>query len=191
MSAQSNDPERNPWKVVSSRSIYKNPWFSVREDQVIRPDGQPGTYSVVEPKVATGVVALDDTNHVWLVGQYRYPINIYSWEIIEGGVDPGENSLQAATRELKEEAGLTAEHIIPLGPPIYLSNCFTSERGDLFIARGITVGESQPEGTEQLQVRRVPFAEALRMAREGEISDVVSIIALERAARLVGEEGSR
>lgn len=188
MTDHKNDAERNPWKVVSSRSIYRNPWFSVREDQVIRPDGKPGTYSVVEPKIATGIVALDDNGDTWLVGQYRYPIDIYSWEIIEGGVDPGETPLEAAVRELKEEGGLVAEEIVPLGPAIYLSNCFTSERGELFLARGITTGEAQPEGTEVLQLRKMPFSEALEMARTGAISDVVSIIALERAARFLEQE---
>lgn len=173
--------EDNPWKVVSSRPIYRNPWFSVREDQVIRPDGKPGIYSVVEPKIATGIVPIDDEGFTWLVGQYRYPINRYSWEIVEGGAEEGETPLEAATRELKEEAGLTATSIVPLGHPVFLSNCFTSERADSFLARGITQGASQPDGTEVLQLKRLPFEEALRMARAGEITDALSVIALERA----------
>ncbi len=177
--------EHNPWKTIGSREVYRNPWFSVREDQVIRPDGKPGIYGVVESKVATGIIPIDDEGYTWLVGQYRYPIEIYSWEIIEGGADPGETPREAAIRELKEEAGLTARDVVQLGAPFYLSNCFTSERADVFLARGITVGEAQPEGTEVLQLKRLPFSEALAMARSGEISDAVAIIGLERAAHFL------
>ena len=171
----------NPWKVSSTREVYRNPWFSVREDQVIRPDGNPGTYSVVEPKVATGVVALDNEDRVWLVGQYRYPIEIYSWEIIEGGAEVGEDSLSAAKRELREEAGLLASEWITLGPSFYLSNCFSSERAEVFLARNLTHVEAQPDGTEVLQTQALPFVQVMQMVRSGEISDSVSVIALERA----------
>jgi 8-oxo-dGTP pyrophosphatase MutT (NUDIX family) len=177
----SENKEINPWKVLGTRSVYKNPWFSVREDQVIRPDGNPGTYSVVEPKVATGVVALDDDDHVWLVGQYRYPINLYSWEIIEGGAETGESAQSAAIRELKEEAGLVASDWTTLGPPAYLSNCFTSEQAVFFLAQGLAHVEAEPDGTEVLQLKRVPFNEVISQVRTGEISDAVSVIALERA----------
>lgn len=182
MADDSNDKYfTNPWRVTSTREVYRNPWFSVREDQVIRPDGAPGTYSVVEPKVATGVVALDEHDQVWLVGQYRYPIEIYSWEIIEGGVELGEDSQVAAARELQEEAGLVARDWVKLGPTFYLSNCFTTERADVFLARGLTHVEAQPEGTEVLQVRALPFATVMQMVGSGEISDSVSIVALQRA----------
>lgn len=173
--------EENPWKTVGTREVYRNPWFSLREDQVIRPDGKPGIYAVVEPKIATGIVPIDDEGYTWLVGQYRYAIERYSWEIVEGGVDPGESSRDAAIRELKEEAGLSAREVMELGGPFYLSNCFTSERADIFIAHGISAGTAQPEATEVLQIRRLPFSEALEMVHRGEITDAVSIIALQRA----------
>ena len=178
--------QQNPWKTLSTRMIYENPWISVREDQVIRPNGTPGIYGVVEARLATGVVALTEENEVYLVGQYRYPTNVYSWEIIEGGADTGEDALTAITRELKEEAGLTAAHWEELGGEFHLSNCFSAERGRLFLARRLTDGESAPDDTEQLQVKKVPFAEALRMVDSGEIVDAVSIIGILRAQRHLG-----
>lgn len=173
----------NPWKTLSSRITYENPWFRVREDQVIRPDGQSGIYGVVETRIATGVVAITPECEVYLVGQYRYPTEEYSWEIIEGGGDNNETPLQTATRELREEAGLVAAEIVPLGEEVHLSNCFTSEIAYFFLARDLLAVPPAPEGTEVLTVRRVPFVEALRMVDCGEIKDAMSIIALLRAER--------
>ncbi len=124
----------NPWKTLQSKVTYQNAWITVREHDVIRPDGKPGIYGVVETRIATGVVALTDSHEIYLVGQYRYPTNEYSWEIIEGGSDPQETALDAAKRELKEEAGLMAASWEPLGSEIHLSNCHSSEVGFLFTA---------------------------------------------------------
>lgn len=178
--------ELNPWKTVSSKLIYENQWIRVREDQVVRPDGQPGIYGVVSARPATGVVTLDDRGRTTLVGQYRYPLDRYSWEIPEGGADPGESPLDAARRELREEAGLTAERWDPLGPPVHLSNCFSSETGSLFLARSLTPAPASPDGTEQLRIATVPFAEALARVDSGEISDAMSVIGILRAARRLG-----
>src|SRR5215210_250185 len=104
------DLSRNPWIRKTSRRVYENAWISVREDEVVRPDGQPGIYGVVEMQTwALGVVALDDGGQTYLVGQYRYPLELYSWEIPEGGGSPGLSPLESASRELREETGLTAE----------------------------------------------------------------------------------
>lgn len=176
----------NPWKKLSGRVVYENPWITVREDQVISPTGKPGIYGVVEPRPATGVVALTDDHHVYLVGQYRYATDTYSWEIPEGGGDEGEDPLTTAKRELKEEAGLVASHWEQLGGEVHVSNCFSSERAYLYLAKGLTKGESQPDDTEVLQVKTVPFAECLRMVTNGEIFDSLTIIAIFRAARLLG-----
>src|SRR5437868_652855 len=114
--------EVSPWKCLSSRTVYTNDWIKVREDQVIRPDGKPGIYGVVETRIATGVLALTPDLQVYLVGQYRYPMDEYSWEIIEGGSDDGDDgALLTAQRELQEEAGLVAEHWEPLGHELHLS----------------------------------------------------------------------
>lgn len=178
----------NPWKTVSSRLVYQNDWMRVREDQVIRPDGQPGIYGVMEPtRVATGVVALTAANEVVLVGQYRYTLDCYSWEIVEGGAEPAEAPLAGAQRELAEEAGLAASEWSPLGGRIQLSNSITSEVGYLFLARGLREVPSSPEPTEVLRVERVPFADALARVDAGEIQDAMSIMGLLRAARQLSE----
>jgi 8-oxo-dGTP pyrophosphatase MutT (NUDIX family) len=173
----------NPWKTLSTRRIYENPWIQVREDQVLRPDGSPGIYGVVEAKVATGAVALTEKQEVYLVGQYRYPTAHYSWEIIEGGAEPNEAPLSAIKRELREEAGLEAQSWEQLGQEVHLSNCFSAEVAYLYVARDLTAVPRQPDVTEILEVRCVPFAEALHMVDSGEIKDAMSIMALLRVAR--------
>lgn len=179
----------NPWVRLSSRRIYENAWIRVREDQVISPTGRPGIYGVVETRVATGVVALSEDQRIWLVGQYRYPVEQYSWEIPEGGAEEGESPLAAAQRELEEETGIFAARWEPLGGEIHLSNCFSSERGVLFLARELSFGESRPDHTEVLQLRSVLLRDALTMVDDGEIKDSLSIIAILRVARWL--EGER
>ena len=177
--------EENPWKTLSSRVVYHNPWIKVREDQVLRPDGKPGIYGVVETKVACGVVALSESNEVYLVGQYRYPTEMYSWEIVEGGAEHGEDPLEATKRELQEEAGLTAASWEPLGDDIHLSNCFSSEVAKLYLARELTIGEAAPDGDEVLTVRKASIEECMKMIEDGCIKDAMSIIGLHRVERLV------
>ncbi len=168
---------QSPWRTLGSRRVYENPWISVREDRVIRPDGEPGIYGVVDYKnIAVGVLPIED-DHVYLVGQYRYPLERYSWEIPEGGCPEGEDPLHAAQRELKEETGFEATRWRRLGET-YLSNCVANEYGVWFLATGLIPGERQPEGTEVLGVRRVLFEEALEMALDGRITDALSILAI-------------
>jgi len=175
--------EKNPWKTLDSRTIYTNPWMSVREDKVVRPDGDEGIYGVVQTRIATGVVALTPSHHVYLVGQYRYPTEMYSWEIVQGGADPGEDPLEACKRELQEEAGLIADHWEQLGGEIHLSNCISSEIGFCYLAHGLTKTQASPDGTEVLQVKNVPLDEAVAMARSGAIVDAMSIIGIFLAER--------
>lgn len=171
--------QRGPWGLVSSRVAYENPWIRVREDQVIRPNGEPGIYGVVTAKkVAVGVVALTDDDCVHLVGQYRYPLDAYSWEIVEGGSEPGEELEQSARRELREEAGVIAARIEPLGHEVYLSNCFSDERAVFFLATGLTSTACEPEGTEVLQHKLLPADECIAMVKRGEITDAMSVVAL-------------
>jgi 8-oxo-dGTP pyrophosphatase MutT (NUDIX family) len=171
------DAAENPWQTVSSKQVYDNPWITLREDQVIRPDGEPGLYGVVHYKnVAVGVLPIED-DHTYLVGQYRYPLERYSWEIPEGGCPEGEEPLRAAQRELREETGFEARRWQMLGEA-YLSNSVADEYAVWFLATGLVPGERRPEGTEKLSVRRLPLREALAMALNGEITDALSLVAI-------------
>ena len=173
--------DRNPWTTLGSRPIYENPWIAVREDRVLRPDRQPGIYGVVHFRhLAIGVVPLTDDGQTILVGQYRYPLDLYSWEIPEGGGESGVDPLESAQRELREETGLTAARWTYLGEA-HLSNSATDEAACIFLAEELTEGVAAPEGTEELRVRRVPFARAVAMALTGEISDALAVIGLLRA----------
>ncbi len=185
------DPERNPWRRKSRRLAYENAWIQVHHDEVTRPDGAPGVYGVVHFRnLAIGIVAIDAADRVLLVGQHRYALGRYSWEIPEGGVPFGEGPLEGARRELREETGYRAaewRQIVAFD----LSNSVTDESGVIFLATGLLDGEPDPEGTEQLELRRVPFAEALAMIDRSEITDAMSLLGLERVARLRAMGGSR
>jgi 8-oxo-dGTP pyrophosphatase MutT (NUDIX family) len=176
---------KNPWKKIDSRVVYKNDWITVREDNVIRPDGGKGIYGVVETRIATGVVAVTESNEIYLVGQFRYPMNEYTWEIIEGGAEIGESPLVAAKRELEEEAGLIASSWEELGGEIHLSNCHSSEVGKLYLAKGLVETEKNPDNTEVLQIRKIPFTSCLGMLDRGEIKDGLSLIGILRYERFL------
>jgi 8-oxo-dGTP pyrophosphatase MutT (NUDIX family) len=188
------DPEHdhaNPWKTLSRRPVYENAWIAVREDQVIRPDGAPGIYGVVHFKnVAVGVLPIDEQGRVWLVGQYRYTLDLYSWEIPEGAGAPGETFEETARRELREETGLSAGHIEFL-VRAHLSNSVSDEVAIIFRATDLRPGASAPEGTERLRVRRVDWAEAWDMLLRGEITDSMSVIALLHEGVRRGESVAR
>ena len=171
------DETKSPWKTLASKQVYDNPWIAVREDKVIRPDGEPGIYGVVHFKnIAMGILPIEG-DHIYLVGQYRYPLEQYSWEIPEGGRPIGEEPFRAAQRELREETGLEAKHWRLLGEA-YLSNSVADEYAVWFLASGLVPGERQPEGTEALEVRRLPLREALGMALGGQITDSLSLMAI-------------
>ncbi len=166
-----------------SHEVYVNPWIRVREDHVIRPDGLDGIYGVVEfQNLALGIVPVTDNGDTFLVGQWRYPLEAYSWEIPEGGGPLTVPALESAKRELAEEVGLTASIWTNLGT-FHLSNSVTDEVGRIFLAQGLTEGEAEPEGDEVLVIRRLPLVEAYEMAMDGRITDGVSIIGLARAIK--------
>lgn len=173
-----NDYTTNPWTTLETQLVYDNKWIQVTHRAVLNPAGNPGIYGVVHFKnLAVGIVPLDEEDHTWLVGQYRYTLNAYTWEIPEGGCPAGEDPLAAAQRELSEETGLQARHwhqILDIHP----SNSVTDEVGLAFLARGLTLGEAAPEETEQLQLRRLPFATAVDMVLSGAITDALSMAAL-------------
>ena len=172
----------NPWTTLDGRVVYENPWIAVREDRVLRPDGNPGIYGVVHFKNrAIGVLPVDAAGRIWLVGQHRYTLDAYSWEIPEGGGAPDEPPEVAALRELREETGLIAGHLEHIGV-IHLSNSVSDEAGTLFRATDLSEGPSEPEGTERLVLRRVEWLEAWAMLQSGEITDSLTVVALLREA---------
>ena len=186
MTDQPTNPDLNPWRTRGSREVYVNPWIRVREDHVIRADSRDGIYGVVEfQHHALGIVPVTDGGDTFLVGQWRYPLGLYSWEIPEGGGPLHVPLLDSAKRELGEETGITATTWTDLGP-FHLSNSVTNEAGQIFLAQDLVLGEPAPEGDEVLALRRVPLLEAHAMAMDGRITDGVSIIGLARAVRFLG-----
>jgi 8-oxo-dGTP pyrophosphatase MutT (NUDIX family) len=171
---------KGSWIRNARRVAYENPWLTLWHDDVTRPDGAPGIYGVVHfANLAAGVLVLDDDDRVLLVGQHRYPIDAYSWEIPEGGVPAGETALDGARRELREETGVEASDWRELAR-VHLSNSVTDELAILFIATGLTHGVATPDGTEDLAIRWMPFADVLAMTLDGRISDAMTVVAVER-----------
>ena len=170
--------EHNPWTINAEKSVYENPWIQVSEFAVTNPSGKDGIYGKVHFKnIAVGVVVLDEEMHTWLVGQYRFPLQQYSWEIPEGGAPEGTDPLLTAHRELKEETGFTAQswkHLLTM----HLSNSVSDELAIVYLATDLKAGEWEPEETEQLQLKRVPVQEAFAMVANGMITDAISVAAL-------------
>lgn len=177
----------NPWKTLSGEEKYDNKWIRVTEYNVINPGGKNGIYGKVHFKnKAIGVIPLDNEGNTWLVGQYRYPLNDYSWEIPEGGGPVGTDPLEAAKRELKEETGMTARRWTPL-TRLHTSNSVTDEEGFLFLAEELEHGESELEETEaDLKVWKLSLKEAVGMVMREEITDSMSMIGLLKVARIKG-----
>lgn len=170
----------NPWKLIHKETVYQNPWIKVEHHEVLNPAGKPGIYGTVGFKNrAIGVVPVADNGDTWLVGQYRYPLQQYHWEIPMGGAPDGESGSDCAARELKEETGLIANTITALCQ-LHLSNSITDEAAEVYVARDLSQGETEFEETEVISVRRLPFDDALKMALNGEITDAISVAALLR-----------
>jgi 8-oxo-dGTP pyrophosphatase MutT (NUDIX family) len=171
-----------PWRRRSRRLAYSNPWLEVFHDEVDRPDGGPGIYGVVHFRTrAVGVVAVGDDGRILLVGQHRYTLDEYSWEIPEGGVEDPEPLLDGARRELREETGYAAAEWRQLCR-ISVSNSVTDERGGIFLATGLQAGEAAPEATEDLTVRWATLAEVLAEIDAGAIHDVITVAGVSRYA---------
>jgi 8-oxo-dGTP pyrophosphatase MutT (NUDIX family) len=178
---------KNPWTILSSKEIYDNKWIQLVEHQVINPAGGRGIYGKVHFKnKAIGIIPVDDHGFTWLVGQFRFALNEYSWEIPEGGGPIGTPPLEAAQRELREETGLTAQHWHLL-MRFHTSNSVTDEEGFIFLAEGLQQGNNELEETEaDLVVKKVPLREAIDMVMRGDITDSMSVAGLLKVARLKG-----
>ena len=178
------DIHQNPWKTTDSREVYDNPWINVREDKVLNPAGKPGIYGVVSFKnFAIGIIPIDKEGNTWLVGQYRYSLEEWSWEIPMGGGPKGIDMLESAKRELKEETGYTAAQWTNI-MTIHTSNSVTDELGVVYLAEDLTAGEKEPEETEQLIVKKLPLKEAIDWVMEGKITDSISVGGLLKVARM-------
>lgn len=176
----------SPWKTLTSNTEYDNPWIEVVEHQVINPGGGKGIYGKVHFKnQAVGVIPIDDDGNTWIVGQHRFTLDAFSWEIPEGGAPFGEDLLEAAKRELKEETGLQAKNWEQL-MTIHTSNSVTDEIAYIFLAKELTEGKSNLEETESdLQVKKLPLIDALQMVLDGEITDSMSVAGLLKVSRLL------
>jgi 8-oxo-dGTP pyrophosphatase MutT (NUDIX family) len=188
LNTETVDPQqKSPWTTLAARAIYDNPWIDLTEYDIINPSGKKGIYGKVHFKnKAVGIVALDDAHNTYLVGQYRYTLNTWSWEIPEGGSPLGGDVLESAKRELKEETGLAANRWTLL-QRVHLSNSVSDEEGFIFLAEGLVSGIQALEETEaDLKVRKLPFEEALRMVMEGTITDSLSVIGILKVGRMMG-----
>jgi 8-oxo-dGTP pyrophosphatase MutT (NUDIX family) len=176
-----------PWRRRSRETVYANPWIEVWHDEVDRPDGGPGIYGVIHFRsFAVGVVAVGDDGRILLVGQHRYTLDAYSWEIPEGGVGVGEDPLDGARRELREETGYEAAEWREL-VRFSLSNSVTDEVGAIFLAAGLTPGEAEPDATEDLAIRWAMLGEVLDEIDRSEIHDAMTILGIARYALRAAE----
>lgn len=181
--------EENPWQITSQQNIYDNNWINLTEYQVINPSGNPGIYGKVHFKNrAIGIVPIDAEGNTYLVGQYRFVLNEYSWELPEGGGPLNEDPIDAAKRELLEETGLKANNWTEI-QRMHLSNSVSDELCIIYLATGLEQFEAEPEDTEQLQTRKLPFDDVYRMVCDGRITDSVTVAAVLRV-KLMMLEGS-
>ncbi|EHQ27246.1 NUDIX domain-containing protein [Mucilaginibacter paludis] len=173
-----HNPEENPWKITSESAIYDNPWINVTEYQVLNPAGNPGIYGKIHFKnLAIGVLPLDDELNTYLVGQYRFPLNQYSWEMPEGGGAFDATPLASAQRELLEETGLKANKWTEI-QRMHLSNSVSDELSILYLAQHLEQFEPEPEETEQLVIKKLPFEELYQMVCSGLVTDSMTVAAV-------------
>ncbi|MGB0886566.1 MAG: NUDIX domain-containing protein [Vicingaceae bacterium] len=179
------DETKNPWKTLNSEVKYDNPWIKITEHKTINAADGDGIYGVVHFKnIAIGIIPLDENYNTWLVGQYRYPLNQYSWEICEGGGIKNENVLTSAKRELLEELGIKAsswEKIMDM----HLSNSVSDEEGVIYVAKDLSFFNADPEDCEVLQIKKVPLSTAYEMVMSGKITDSLTVAGVLKAKILV------
>ena len=182
-----NKDQKNDWKTLSTKTVYENNWIKVNENKIINPSGNNGIYGVVHFKnVAIGIVPLDEENNTYLVGQWRYALNEYSWELPMGGA-PTDDYLLHAQRELEEETGWKAkkwQNIMKL----HTSNSICDEVGYVFLAQELEQGEMQWEETEKLEIQKLPFQKAYQMVLNGQITDAISVAGILRVKVILDDK---
>lgn len=179
------EEEFNPWITKSSENVYESPWIKVVKHDVLNPAGNPAIYSVVNFKnLAIGILPIDNEYFTWLVGQWRYPINEYCWEIPEGGGPLGIDPLISARRELKEETGIIASSFLEL-MRLHLSNSATNELAIVYVAKNLDFETAEPEESEVLQVKKIHLNEAYEWVMNGKITDAISVAAIMKAKILM------
>ncbi|MFK8105456.1 MAG: NUDIX domain-containing protein [Saprospiraceae bacterium] len=179
---------KNPWKTKSNKTVYDNPWIKVTHREVVNPGGGDGIYGLVHFKnLAIGIVPLDADHNTWLVGQYRYTLEAYSWEIPEGGGLLGVDPIDSAKRELLEETGITAQRWTKI-LDLHTSNSVTDESGMAYLAQGLSFGEAEPEESEDLVIKKLPFSAALAMVMNGEITDALAMVSIMKV-KLMMDQG--
>jgi 8-oxo-dGTP pyrophosphatase MutT (NUDIX family) len=178
---------KNPWQRLDSQPIYANPWLRVREDQVINAAGNPGIYGVVEfAKLTAGILPLFDNGDTMIVGQWRYPLDCYSWELPEGGGSKDEPAIESARRELSEETGLKAAHWHAF-LSVHTSNSVTDEIAHCFLAWELAEFAPQPDEDEALGLVRISFCDLLHHVETGAITDALTVAMVLKARHLARE----
>jgi ADP-ribose pyrophosphatase len=186
---ESADEKKNPWTVLSEETRFENPWIRVDKHDVLNPAGKPGEYSTVHFKnLAIGIIPLDVDFSTWIVGQYRFPLKQYSWEIPEGGGKHDTAPLESAKRELLEETGIIAEKWTMI-QQMHLSNSVSDELAVIYIAQDLSFTDSEPEETEELQIRKLHFNELYQMVLSGEVTDSMSVAGVLKTKILIDEGG--
>jgi ADP-ribose pyrophosphatase len=173
-----------PWKIRESREVYRDPWLSLRRDEVVRPDGNDGTYSVVNLKPGVCVVALDQDDQLHLTEEFHYGVGAVTLEGVSGGREPDEPPIEAAQRELREELGITASMWTELGVVDPFTASVVSPTY-LFLARNLSLGPTDWEGTEQIRHVVIRLEDAIEAAMNSRITHAPSVAAILKAARLL------
>ncbi|MEM1136763.1 MAG: NUDIX hydrolase [Bacteroidota bacterium] len=176
---------KKPWITLKTKDIYQNPWIHVTESEVVNPNGGRGIYGKVHLRSkALAIIPVDEAMNTWLVGQYRFTLDEYSWEIPMGGGKLNDNVLYAAQRELKEETGIKANKWTQI-MRIHTSNSVTDEEGFIFLAEELTQGTPENDPTEKLEIKKIQLEAAIEMVMNGEITDAISIAGLLKAGKIL------
>ncbi|MBC8354912.1 MAG: NUDIX hydrolase [Planctomycetes bacterium] len=173
--------QHGPWQIIDSHEVYRDPWTSLRRDEVIRPDGQPGSYSVVDLKHGVSVLAIDDEDNAYLTEEFHYGVGRVTIETASGGIEIGEDAFATAKRELREELGIEADQWTDLGTvDPFTANVVSPTR--LYMARSITIGRQELEGTEQIRCVKIPFQQVVQMVMTNEITHAPSCVLILKVA---------